>query len=476
MRFSRRQHCARVLDTRVLDPRVLGTRVLGTRIFGISVLGALLVAATLVLLPAVPAAATSINRVVSPSGIEAWLVEDHAVPLIALDFAFVGGANEDPADKPGVANMVASLLDEGAGDLGAMAFHERLEGHAIELGFNAGRDYFHGSVRTLGENRDIAFDMLRLALTGARFDGEAVERIRSQVLMALRRETTSPNDIASRSWWETAFPDHPYGRSARGTLETLPRITADDLRAYSRRVFARDTLKIAVVGDIDAASAGKLIDQVFATLPAKGDLRPVGAASPHGLGRRIVVDLDVPQAVVVFGGPGIARKDPDFVPAYLVNHIFGGGSMSSHLYTEVREKRGLAYSIRTGLLPLEHAALLTGATGTRADKMADTLAIIEAEFARFAETGPSEEELAKAKSFLQGSYALAFDTSTKIAGQLVQIQLDDLGIDYIDRRNSLIEAVTPADVKRVAKRLLDGPMLFTVVGRPQGVTSKDPGG
>ena len=426
-----------------------------------------------VLLAAAPAAATSVTRVVSPGGIEAWVVENHSVPVIALNFSFTGGANQDPADKPGVANMVAGLLDEGAGDLDAAAYHERLENHAIELGFTAARDTFSGSVRTLTENRDLAFDMLRLALTGARFDSEAVERIRTQVLTGLRRESTGPGDIASRRWWETAFPDHPYGRPVRGTPETVARISADDLRAYGRQVFARGMLKIALVGDINAADAGRLIDQVFGTLPASGELQPVAAATPRDLGRRIVVDLDVPQATVMFGGQGVARADPDFFPGYIANHILGGGSMSSRLYTEVREKRGLAYGIHTGLVSLDYSAILYGATGTRADKTGDTLAIIADELARFAATGPTDEEVVKAKSYLIGSYSLAFDTSTKIAAQLVQIQLDKLGLDYIDRRNGLVDAVTPADVRRVAKRVFGGRMLYLVVGRPQGVASSE---
>jgi zinc protease len=422
-------------------------------------------------LAAAPAAAGSVVRIVSPAGIEAWVVENHAVPLIALNFAFNGGANQDPADKPGVANLVASLLDEGAGDLDANAYHERLENHAIELAFSAGRDTFLGSVRTLTDNRDLAFDMLRLALTGARFDSEAIERMRTQALTALRRESTSPGDIASHRWWETAFPDHPYGRPARGTPETVAHISADDLRAYVHRVFARGTLTIALVGDINAADAGRLIDQVFATLPATAELQPVVAVTPRELGRRIVVDLDVPQTTVMFGGQGVARADPDFFPAYIANHILGGGSVSSRLYAEVREKRGLAYGIHTGLASLDHAAIVYGATGTRADRTGETLTLISDELARFAASGPTDEEVAKAKSYLIGAYSLAFDTSSKIAAQLVQIQLDHLGLDYIDRRNGLVEAVTPADVRRVAKRVFGGPMLYTVVGRPQGAVS-----
>jgi zinc protease len=434
----------------------------------------LIVALVLVVSPLLSslAGATSIERIVSPGGVEAWLVREQSVPLIAIDFAFRGGASQDPADKAGVASMVASLLDEGAGELDAKTFHERLENKAIELNFTASRDVLNGMVRTLTENRDEAIELLRLALTAPRFEAEAVGRIRNQTLALLRRESTSPNDIASRRWWATAFAGHPYGQPTRGTLETVPAITADDLKAYVRRVFARDRLKIAIVGNIDAVGAGALIDKVFGALPAKADLAPIAPTVPQGLGSRVVVDLDVPQAVVMVGGLGIARKDPDFMAAFIVNHILGGGSFSSRLYREVREERGLAYSVYSMLLPLDHAALFMSGTATRADRAGQTLEVVEQQIKRLAESGPTADELAKAKSYLIGSFALRFDTSSKIAAQLVAIQLDDLGIDYIDKRNGLVEAVTLVDVKRVAKRLLDGGLLVTVVGKPQGLTAK----
>jgi zinc protease len=423
---------------------------------------------------AAPAArAMSIERVVSPGGIEAWLVSDRTLPLIAVEFAFVGGADQDPLDKPGIANLATSLLDEGAGPFDANAFHDRLERKAIELSFRTGRDYLRGSLRTLSENRDEAFDALRLALTEPRFDPAAVERERAKIMALLRRETLNPNDMANRTWWATAFPNHPYGLPVNGTLESVPNITIDDLKSYTRRALARDNIKIAVVGDIDAETAGKLIDRAFGALPAKADLTPVAPVIPQGLGRRVVVPLDVPQAVVEFGGPGIARSDPDFMAAYIVNHILGGGAFSSRLYLEVREKRGLAYGVSASLIWLNRAALLLGHTATRADATAQTIEIVEHEVRRLAEEGPTEDELAKAKTFLKGSFALGLDTSNRVASQLVQIQTDDLGIDYIERRADLIDAVTLADAKRVAKRLLDGGMLVTVVGRPEGVTSSE---
>jgi zinc protease len=433
--------------------------------------GALVVAGTLAA-SLLPAGATTIERIVSPGGIVAWLVREPSVPLIALDFAFKGGATQDPIDKAGVATMVASLLDEGAGDIDSKTFHERVEAKAIEISFTATRDYVSGSLRVLTENQDDAIELLHLALTAARFEAEDVERMRDQMLSGLRRATTSPNELVSQRWWATAFAGHPYGRPPRGSLESVPAITVADLRAFTRNVFARDTLKVAIVGNIDAAAAGKLIDRAFAGLPAKGKLSPVADAVPQGLGQRIAIDLDVPQSVLMIGGAGILRKDPDFMAAFVLNHILGGSAFSSRLYKEVREARGLAYSVYSAVMPLDYAALFVSGTATRSDRAKQTLEVMESEIRKLADTGPTEDEFAKAKSFLKGSYALRFDTSTKIAEQLVQIQLEDLGIDYIDKRNSLVEAVTMADVKRVAKRLLDANMLVTVVGKPQPLPAK----
>jgi len=430
------------------------------------VLAALVLVSALAAFP-LSASATKIERVVSPGGIAAWLVREPSVPLIAFDFAFKGGATQDPPEKPGVATMAAALLDEGAGDIDSKDFHERLEAMAIEIGFTATRDYLSGSLRTLTENQDEAFDLLKLALTAPRFEAEDVERIREQTLSGLRRATTSPNELASQRWWATAFAGHPYARPPRGTLESVPAITAQDLRAFVGKVFARDNLKIAIVGNIDAATAGALVDRVFGSLPARSALLPVASASPQGLGQKIAVDLDVPQSVLIIGGAGILRKDPDFMAAFVLNHILGGSAFSSRLYKEVREARGLAYSVYSAVLPLDYTALFLSGTATRSDRTDQALEVMQAEIRKLAEAGPTEEELAKAKSFLTGSYALRFDTSTKIAEQLVQIQLDDLGIDYIDKRNGLIDAVTMADVKRAAKRLLEVNMLVTVVGKPQ---------
>jgi zinc protease len=416
------------------------------------------------------AASRAVQRVVSPGGIEAWLVEEHAIPLIAMEVAFLGGATQDPSSKAGTAALMASLLDEGAGDLDADSFQERLADRAIEIHFHADRDAWHGALKTLARHADEAFGLFRLAVTEPRFDDDAIARVREQMLAGLRHEAKDPESLASRAFFAEACAGHPYAHPVRGTLDSLPGVARHDIAALHRAGFARDNLVVAVVGAIDAETLGRRLDEVFGHLPEKTGIASVAPISVGGLGSHAIVDLDVPQSVLRFGLPGIARRDDDYMAGYVVNHILGGGSFTSRLFQEVREKRGLAYSVWTSLHPLRQCPLFMGGTATKNERAAESLAVINEEIARLTTEGPSEDELAKAKQYLIGSYALHFDTSTKIARQLVQIAIDDLGIDYIDRRNALVAAVTMDDVHRVAKRLFgQGDLLVVVAGRPQGL-------
>jgi zinc protease len=429
---------------------------------------ALIVAVCLATLPmtSIPSgAAAKIQHLISPGGIEAWFVQESTVPLIAMEFSFGGGATQDPANKPGVGTMVAGLIDEGSGDLNSQAFHEHLDRRAIELSFSVTRDYFRGSLRMLKDNKDEAFDLLHMSLTSPHFESADVERIRTQIISGLKRDTSSPTALASRKFLELAFGDHPYGRQPGGTLESVPTIDVADLKDYVRRVLAKDTLKIAVVGDIDAASLGKLLDQTFGSLPAKASLTPVADIEAAKPPQRAFIPLDVPQTVVTFGGPGFRRNDPNFMAAYVANHILGGGSLSSRLYREVREKRGLAYSVYDSLLWMDHSALFVGSTGTRADRAGETVDAVDKEIRRMAEEGPTQRELDEAKSYLKGSQMLALDTSSKLAAALLQYQLDKLPIDYIEKRNAMVDAVTLDDARKAAQRLWGHGLLTVIVGR-----------
>ncbi|SCB55788.1 zinc protease [Bradyrhizobium shewense] len=409
-------------------------------------------------------AGAKIQHLTSPGGIEAWFVQDATVPLIVMEYSFAGGASQDPKDKPGVANLVGALLDEGSGDLDSKSFHERLDRRAIKLSFSASGDRFRGSLRMLRDNKDEAFDLLRMALTSPHFDTADVERIRSRVISGLQRDTTNPVALASRKFREIAFGDHPYGRPTSGTLESVPNITVADMKDYVGRVLAKDTLKVAVVGDVDPVTLGQLLDKTFGSLPAKANLTPVAEVEPVAPPQSAFVPIDVPQTVITFGGPGVKRGDPNFMSARVVNHILGGGS-SSRLFREVREKRGLAYSVFDELMWMEHSAVFIGNTGTRADRAGDTIDAVEREVRRIAEEGPTQKELDEAKSYLKGSQMLALDSSSKLAQRLLHYRLDKLPIDYIEKRNASIDAVTMDDAKQAAKRLWGQGLLTVVVGR-----------
>lgn len=422
-------------------------------------------------LPA-PAAAIKIEKIVSPGGITAWLVQEHTVPVISVNFIFRGGASLDPAGKEGLAEMVSSLLDEGAGKLNSQAFQSRLEDIAASLRFSAGRDSFRGRLRTLSANRNDAFHLLRLALSQPRFDADPVARIRAQTIAGLKRSAERPRTIAGRLWYKTVFGSHPYSRPVDGTPESVKAIVIDDLKNFAKIRFGRDKLLIGVVGDITPDELALRLDEMFGALPPKSAGSSVEEAMPEGTGRTIVVQRKIPQSVVVFGQEGVKRDDPDYYTASVMVRILGGGGLTSRLNYEVREKRGLAYAVYSYLNPLEHAGLIMGSVATANERVGKSLGIIRSEWKRMAESGVTEEELATAKTYINGSFPLRLDSSRRIARLLVGIQFSRLGIDYMDRRAKLIDAVTMDDIKRVAKRLLrESALTVVVVGQPEGVTA-----
>ncbi len=413
--------------------------------------------------------ANRVQSIVSSQGIEVWLVEDYTVPLLALEFSFQGGASQDETGKAGTSNLLSSLLDEGAGPYDSDAFQSRIEDMALDLSFNSGSDYFGGTMRTLIKHCDAAFDMLRLALNEARIDQDSIDRVKAQIISGLKHEEKDPNSMASKAWRQIGFTDHAYGRSARGTYKSVEAVTRENILSLQSKIFARSNLKIAVVGAVNASDLLQLIDATFGDLKEKAQLIDIPFIVPAGQGTTKIIPLDVPQSVIQFGSTGPLRNSPDFMPASVINHILGGGVFSARLFKEVREKRGLAYSVYSSLNCYRSAGLFFGATATKNERAKESMDVIQEQIADLAQNGPTSEELVNAKKYLTGSYALRFDTSSKIVGQLVQIQNEGLGIDYIDRRNSEVEAVTPEQAKKAAFDLLgSGKLLVTVVGQPEG--------
>jgi zinc protease len=414
-------------------------------------------------------AAVDIKPVTSPGGITAWLVEEHSIPFAAIELRFQGGASLDAPGKRGAINLMTALIEEGAGDLDSQGFAEAVEALASDFTFDVYDDALTISARFLTENRDTSLALLKKALTQTRFDQDAIDRVRGQVVSIIQSDEKDPNRIAGQTFDHLAYGDHPYGSSRNGTLDSVAALTKADMFEARDRVIARDRLFVSAVGDITAEELGRVLDDLLGDLPAKGAPMP-----PHvdfGLkGGVTVVDFASPQSVVVFGQPGLKREDPDFFAAYLLNQVLGGGGFGSRLMDEVREKRGLTYGVSSYLVTQDLAESWQGSVASANDRVAQAIEVIKSEWTRAATEGVTEAELAAAKTYLTGSYPLRFDGNGPIAEMLVGLQMEGLPITYITDRNALIEAVTVDDIKRVAARLMHADALhFVVVGQPAGL-------
>ena len=430
------------------------------------------IAALAFLLWAPSAGAMTIERVVSPAGIEAWLVEDHTLPVVAVRFAFPGGAALDPAGKSGLASVTAALLDEGAGPYDTAAFQIRLEDLVTTLQFHAGRDQFSGALRTLKRNLGEVEELLRLALSTPRFEPSAIERVRGQIIASLTQQAHNPRALAGRLWMRDAFEDHPYGQNVEGTTASVGAITREDLFGFVADRLRRGGLVIGAVGDLNRDELAAFVDRVFGELPIGSGAVDLAETRPMDGGALLISRLAVPQSAVAFGQAGLKRNDPDWYAARLLNDIIGGGGFRGRLMKEIREKRGLAYGVSTGLLTFRHAALILGNVATENARVAQSIDLIRDGWRRMREDGPTETELDEAKGYLIGSFPLSLDSSEKIASLLVEMQLERLPIDYLDHRAALFAAVTHDDALRVARQLFDPEKLsFVVVGNPADLTS-----
>lgn len=424
------------------------------------------------LVVAVPAfAAISIKETTSPGGITAWLVEDHSIPFVALELRFRGGASLEAPDKRGSIYMMTGLLEEGAGDLDAQAYARRLEELAASFGFESDDDSVGISAQFLTENRDDVVALLSDTLHAPRFDQDALDRVRTQVLSGLQSDAKNPNRIAGEAFSAMAYGDHPYGSNYKGTLDSVAALTRDDMVAAHKAVFARDQLYVSAVGDITEKELGALVDALLGDLPETGAALPGPATVTLEKGIT-VVPFDTPQSVALFGQPGMDRDDDDFFAAYILNNILGGGSFESRLMQEVREKRGLTYGVYSYLVPKDLASVYMGSVASSNDRIAEAIDVVRAEWERIRTDGVTEKELSDSKTYLTGAYPLRFQGNAQIAGILVGMQMQGLPIDYVATRNDQVNAVTLEDINRVAAELYDPEHLhFVVVGKPEGLES-----
>ncbi|WP_295732942.1 pitrilysin family protein [uncultured Bartonella sp.] len=412
--------------------------------------------------------ALNIENVTSKKGITGWLVEDNTVPVVSIQFSIGGGTTQDPEGKEGLANLMTGLFDEGAGDLDSQAFQSRLDELGAEMAFSVTRDRMRGNMKMLAEKREEALNLLALAVQKPRFDDEAIDRIREQLVAELKASEKDPKTIAQNRLLTLIYGKHPYARRGEGTPETLATISRDDLVKAHHAMFARDNIHIGIVGPVSANEAATIIDKIFGALPEKAELKKIDEAKLN-LGGMANVNYDLPQTSLMLVYPGVKRNDPDFFAAYLMNYVLGGPGLTSRLFSEVREKRGLAYTVGSSLMLYDHSATLAVSTGTRSSEAQKSLSTIRSEVKKMADEGVSEQELDEAKSYVIGSYAVQnMGSSSDIAATLVGLQDENLPIDYIEKRRALIEAVTRDQVKAVAEKLLRPEPALLVIGPSKG--------
>ncbi len=422
------------------------------------------------LLAALPARAeVGIQELTTPGGINAWLVEDHSIPFVALELRFRGGAALDLPGKRGATSLMMATLEEGSGELDSRGFARAVEGLAASFSYDTGDDVVSVSAKMLTENREEAVTLLRASLVEPRFEQADLDRVRGQVISIIQSDLKDPRNISERAFDTLVFGDHPYSSSRNGTLETVGALTREDLFEAHRNALALDRVYVSAVGDITADELTGLLDKLLGDLPASGGPLPEDAEInlPGGV---MVVDFDTPQSVATFAQPGIDRDDDDFFAAYILNHILGGGGFESRLMTEVREKRGLTYGVYSYLLDMDSAQVWMGSVASANDRVAEAIEVIQAEWVRIREGGVTEAELNDAKTYLTGAYPLRFDGNGPIANIAVGMQMEGLPTDYIATRNDQVNAVTLEHINRVAKELLDPDSLtFVVTGKPEGL-------
>ncbi len=406
---------------------------------------------------------------VEAAGVTAWLVEDHAVPVVSVAWSWAGGAALDPAGQEGTAAMAAALLTEGAGTLRATEFGDALRDEAISLNFGADRDHLEGGFRALADALPEAVRLARLAMAEPRLDADAVERVRARAAASARRSLETPRGQAGRAFWARAFPEHPAGRPSGGTAESIAAVPEAGLRTALTRQMRHDGLLVCAAGAITPEALKGVLAQLFAGLPAGPPpaTPPLPAFQAFG---QAVVDVASPQSAVVFGQEGLAAEDPDWEAAQVVLRILAGGGFASRLMHSVREQRGLAYGIGGGLDVMFRRGIVVGSVATENARVAETLAVTREEWARMAKDGPTDAEREDAVAYLTGSLPLQFTDSRRVADSLLSLRQNGRPRDWLGGRAARLNALTTERLAAVAARVLRPETLSVVIaGQPVGL-------
>jgi zinc protease len=395
------------------------------------------------------------HREVLPNGIVLLVAERPAIPIVAVRVYTRAGSVFEPPDRAGLANLTGSLLTRGTAKRNAQQIDSAIEFVGGRIEASAGRDGLVAWLSVLKRDLTLGLDLLGEVVLTPAFPEPELKRKVAQIQAGIKRSEESPGTVASRALARLVYPGHPYGRPSEGTVESVGRLTRDDVvRFYGERV-RPDTTIVAVVGAVTIDEARREIVARFGAWPRPAT--PAAAApmaSPAPKPGAETIKRELTQTTLMFGRQAINQRDPDYFPLSVASYILGGGS-TSRLYTRVRDEGGLAYDVRSYVSPGKYGASFVVSTQTRAAETAKVVGLIEGELERMRRDPVSERDLDVAKDYLRGSFALRLDTSSKVADFLVGVEEMGLGLDYADRYREQIARVTVADVQRVATKYFD---------------------
>lgn len=407
----------------------------------------------------------AVQEVRGRTGVAAWLVESHAQPVVSIRFAFDGGSVREPSDKHGISSMLADALGEGSVAGGSDDTRRRIARLSASIAFSASRDSISGSLDAPSRNIEAVAGLIGAQIASTQFAPDMVSRVAIRRLAALADTAGDPTERAEDTWYAATFGSHPYARSPAGSAATLAAITPADLTQFKSRVMTRDALTVAAAGDIDAVRLGRVLDLLFGALPENGpdDALPAARVSAPAQVEAVVKDMST--AAVVFGLAVPDRRDPGYMPALVLNEIMGGGGSASRLGQALRDRLSLVYDIDSRLIADTHASYLIGQFSTATADTQRAISALKSEFQRLATDGVTGGEVEDAKGYLIGSFPLSFDSSPKIASNLLAIAQSGLGRDYPEVRRRAIETVSREDVNRIAAELLRPDRIGIAVAR-----------
>lgn len=420
-------------------------------------LAVLVLGLSLALTP-IPVQAADINpvRFVLPNGLTVLLLEQHALPLLQIHALLKAGSAQDPPGKAGLANLVASLLDEGTGTRTAKQIAQQIEFVGGTLAAQASEDFTTASARVLKKDTELGFELLADILRRPAFPEAELKRVRSEILGEIATEKDDPGLVAAKAFNELVFEEHPYRWPVNGTEATVPKITGRDILMFFLREYRPNQTILTIVGDITVEQARQLVTKHFGSWKQGGS--PVRTARPPRPLEKAVVRLiekDLTQSTIMLGHVGISRTNPDFYAVTVMNYILGAGGFSSRLMDSIRDNQGLAYGVGSHF----EANLMPGAffisLQTRNETANQAIAGVLTELNGMRNAPVTDEELADAKAYLIGSFPLRLDTTAKLAEVLSLVEFYGLGLDYFTQYPRLIERVTKEDVLRVAKQYLN---------------------